>query len=166
VEPSFSRGSPPAGMASASRELLAAPAEVWAFLAQPNHLADWWPGVVGVEPDRRGFAVGARWRVARRTPRGLLNLSGARRLGRARIETLVIAELAEGRLWGWQLVCEGGGARVAGPLAVSVGLGEAEPGRTRVTVSVASRGLGAGDRLTARAAIDRLYSLVQTGAEL
>ena len=29
------------------------------FLAEPHHLADWWPGIVGVEPDRRGFATGA-----------------------------------------------------------------------------------------------------------
>jgi len=152
-------------MASASRVLLAAPLEVWAFLAEPNHLADWWPGVVGVEADRRGFAAGARWRVVRRSPRGLLNLSGARRLGRAHTETLVIGELSAGRLWRWQLVGDGGGGRVAGPLAVLVELGEEEPGRTRVTVSVESRGLGTGDRLTARAAVDRLYALLQTAAE-
>jgi carbon monoxide dehydrogenase subunit G len=153
-------------MASASRELLAAPAEVWAFLAEPNHLADWWPGVVAVESDRRGFAAGARWRVVRRAPRGLLNLSAATRLGRERTETLVVVELAAERLWRWRLVGVGGGARVVGPLAVSIGLAEVGPGRTRVSVSVESMGLGAGDRLTARAAADRLYALVQTAAEL
>jgi hypothetical protein len=36
---------------------------VWAFLAEPYNLADWWPGISGVEPDRRGFAPGARWKV-------------------------------------------------------------------------------------------------------
>ena len=33
---------------SASRELLAPRADVWAFLAEPYHLSDWWPGL-GVE---------------------------------------------------------------------------------------------------------------------
>jgi hypothetical protein len=153
-------------MASASRELLAGPAEVWGFLGEPNHLADWWPGVVAAEPDRRGFAAGARWRVVRRAPRGLLNLSAATRLGRERTETLVIVELAPERLWRWQLVARGGGARLAGPLAVSIGLAGAGPCRTLLSVSVESRGLGSGDRLTARAAADRLYALLQTAAVL
>jgi uncharacterized protein YndB with AHSA1/START domain len=53
-------------IARASRELLAPPQDVWQFLAEPRHLADWWPGVGAVEPDRRGLATGARWRVRRR----------------------------------------------------------------------------------------------------
>lgn len=48
---------------AASRELLAPPADVWAFLTEPHHLCDWWPGIGGVEPDRRGLAPGARWRL-------------------------------------------------------------------------------------------------------
>ena len=48
---------------AATRTLLAPVDDVWSFLAEPYHLADWWPGVSGVEPDRRGFAPGARWRV-------------------------------------------------------------------------------------------------------
>ncbi len=47
----------------AERDLLARREDVWAFLAEPYHLADWWPGLSGVEPDRRGLAEGARWRV-------------------------------------------------------------------------------------------------------
>jgi uncharacterized protein YndB with AHSA1/START domain len=47
----------------AKRELLASRADVWAFLAEPRHLADWWPGVADVRPDRRGFAEGARWEI-------------------------------------------------------------------------------------------------------
>jgi uncharacterized protein YndB with AHSA1/START domain len=43
--------------------LLAPLDDVWAFLAEPYNLADWWPGVSGVEPDRRGLAAGARWKV-------------------------------------------------------------------------------------------------------
>ena len=48
---------------SASRELLAARPDVWAFIAEPYHFADWWPGIAAVRPDRRGFAEGARWEV-------------------------------------------------------------------------------------------------------
>jgi uncharacterized protein YndB with AHSA1/START domain len=47
----------------AARTLLAPLSDVWAFLAEPYNLADWWPGVSGVEPDRRGLAPGARWKV-------------------------------------------------------------------------------------------------------
>ena len=43
--------------------LLAARSDVWSFLAEPHHLADWWPRIRGVQPDRRGFAPGARWGV-------------------------------------------------------------------------------------------------------
>src|SRR3954471_4622584 len=49
--------------ATAERKLLAPPEEVWRFLAEPRHLADWWPGIAAVEPDRRGLAPGARWTV-------------------------------------------------------------------------------------------------------
>ena len=48
---------------AASRVLLAPIDDVWAFLAEPYNLADWWPGISGVEPDRRGLAPGARWKV-------------------------------------------------------------------------------------------------------
>ena len=66
---------------AASRVLLAPIDDVWAFLAEPYNLADWWPGVSGVEPDRRGLVAGraldgasaptapatsaSRWRPAR-----------------------------------------------------------------------------------------------------
>ena len=47
----------------AKRELLAPRQDVWEFLAEPRHFADWWPGISAVEPDRRGLAAGARWLV-------------------------------------------------------------------------------------------------------
>src|SRR5438270_12519907 len=47
----------------AARELLAPREDVWAFLAEPRHLSDWWPGLAAVRPDRRGFARGERWEV-------------------------------------------------------------------------------------------------------
>jgi uncharacterized protein YndB with AHSA1/START domain len=47
----------------ADRVLLAPLEDVWTFLSEPYNLGDWWPGVSGVEPDRRGLAPGARWNV-------------------------------------------------------------------------------------------------------
>jgi uncharacterized protein YndB with AHSA1/START domain len=47
----------------ATAELLASRDEVWVFLAEPYHLSDWWPGIGGVRPDRRGLSPGARWEV-------------------------------------------------------------------------------------------------------
>jgi uncharacterized protein YndB with AHSA1/START domain len=47
----------------ASRELLAPRGDVWKLIREPFHLRDWWPGIGGVRPDRRGFAPGARWQV-------------------------------------------------------------------------------------------------------
>jgi uncharacterized protein YndB with AHSA1/START domain len=147
-------------MASASRELLASPGEVWAFLAEPRHLADWWPGVVAVEPDRRGFAVGARWGVERRgTEVGVLRLPSSGRVGATRGATLVIDELVPERRWSWLILPR---ARVPRPVAVAIGLEPAAQGRTRVTIELISRrGLGPGDRRTARAAADGLNALLQ-----
>jgi Polyketide cyclase / dehydrase and lipid transport len=48
---------------TAARELLASREDVWSFVAEPRHFADWWPGVAAVEPDRRGLAEGARWQI-------------------------------------------------------------------------------------------------------
>ena len=48
---------------AADRIIVAPIDDVWSFLAEPYNLADWWPGVSGVEPDRRGLAPGARWKV-------------------------------------------------------------------------------------------------------
>src|SRR5213082_3484907 len=55
--------------AEATRDLDASRADVWGFLAEPYHLADWWPEISSVRPDRRGLAPGARWEVTGpRTP--------------------------------------------------------------------------------------------------
>ena len=52
----------------ATRDLLAPRADVWAFLSEPFNLPDWWPGISGLQPDRRGFAPGARPRRSGSTP--------------------------------------------------------------------------------------------------
>ena len=60
----------------ASRRLLARRDAVWALLAEPYHLSDWWPGYTAVRPDRRGLAPGARWTVVRSSTPGLLRRPG------------------------------------------------------------------------------------------
>jgi carbon monoxide dehydrogenase subunit G len=125
----------------ASLELLAPRADVWAFLAEPYHLADWWPGITGVEPDRRGFAPGARWKV-HATKQNVFT-------GTRFVETMVlIREIDPFERWTWHLL------EPATDVEVQVqALGE---DRTRVTVA-ASRGKAA-------LAVKRLYDLVQTAA--
>jgi uncharacterized protein YndB with AHSA1/START domain len=60
----------------ASRRLLAPRTDVWALLAEPYHLSDWWPGYTAIRPDRRGLAPGARWTVVRSATAGLLRRPG------------------------------------------------------------------------------------------
>ncbi len=126
---------------SATLELLAPRADVWAFLAEPYHLSDWWPGISGVEPDLRGFAPGARWKV-HTTKRNVFT-------GRRRVETmLLVREIDPYERWSWHLL--------EPALDVEVRLRSLAPDRTQVTVS-ASRGKPA-------VAVKRLYDLVQTAA--
>jgi len=130
---------------SAARELLAPRADVWAFLTEPYHLSDWWPGVLGVEPDRRGLAVDARWKV-RFASHSLF-------LGRGIRETLLLVRAVEPyERWAWHLVSP--------PLDVDLRLQAAAPDRTVVTCTTSGR-----RRLPDRA-LERLYDLVQTAAEL
>ena len=130
-------------MPEASLELLAPRADVWAFLAEPYHLADWWPGITGVEPDRRGFAPGARWKVAA-TSKNVF-------VGRRRVETmLLIRDVEPYERWSWHLL--------AGKLDVEVRLRATADDRTLVTVAT-SKG-------SPREAVKRLYDLVQTAAGL
>jgi uncharacterized protein YndB with AHSA1/START domain len=132
--------------ATSSLELLAPRRDVWGFLAEPYHLSDWWPGLTGVEPDRRGFAPGARWRV-RATTRNVL-------LGSKQVETtLVIREIDEYERWSWHLV--------AGGIDVEVRLRATGDDRTEVTVT--TRG---GRPSLPRHAVKRLFDLVQTAATL
>ena len=137
----------------ASRELLAPAADVWAFLAEPNHLTDWWPGVQGVQPDRRGFATGARWQVRAVDRRPLLGGGEPKQP-----TTLVIGAVDPPVLWTWHLT----GSL---PLDVEIRLDAVAPDRTVVQVAVESGRLAKPKNL-ARAAADRLYDLVQTAAEL
>ena len=130
-------------MSTGSIELLAARADVWSFLAEPYHLTDWWPGITGVEPDRRGFAAGARWKVIA-TRRNIL-------LGSARKESLLLIRAIDPyERWAWHLV--------ATKLDVEISLQATAEDRTvaRITLSKGSPDL----------ALKRLYDLCQTAASL
>ena len=137
----------------ATRELLAPRADVWAFLSEPYNLPDWWPGISGLQPDRRGFAPGARWQVfsLERLP-----LMGWREPKRA--TTLVLGDVEPLERWTWHLTGEL-------PLDVEIHLAAAAADRTLVEIAVAANPL-AGPGNLARTGVDRLYELVQTAAEL
>jgi uncharacterized protein YndB with AHSA1/START domain len=128
---------------TAQRELLAPRADVWAFLAEPYHLSDWWPGVLGVEPDRRGFAADARWKVRLQTHNVFT--------GRRERETLLLVRAVEPyERWAWHLL--------SARLDVELRLRAVEPGRTLVTCATSGR------LRTGETALKRLYDLVQTAA--
>jgi hypothetical protein len=131
----------------ASRELLSARADVWTFLAEPYHLSDWWPGIAGVQPDRRGFAPGARWQV--RGTRWTNPLTGRRPME----QQLVIRAIDLYERWSWHLVAD--------RLDVEVRLRATAPDRTEVTVAVDGPFLLGGRRSLARQATERLHALVQ-----
>jgi uncharacterized protein YndB with AHSA1/START domain len=130
-------------VSEATLELLAPRPDVWAFLAEPYHLSDWWPGITGVEPDRRGFTPGARWKVLA-TKRNVL-------VGPRPTETmLLIGEIDPYERWTWHLLRP--------KTDVEIRLRSTPEGRTVVTVST-SRG-------SASTAVKRLYDLVQTAATI
>jgi uncharacterized protein YndB with AHSA1/START domain len=127
----------------ASLELLAPREDVWRFLAEPYHLSDWWPGITGVEPDRRGFAPGARWKV-HATKRNVFT-------GSRSVETmLIVRDIDLYERWSFHVL--------EPKLDAEIRLRSVADDRTRVTVAV-SRG-------NAKTAVKRLYDLVQTAARL
>ena len=135
----------------ATRELLAPRPDVWGFVAEPYHLADWWPGVSGVQPDRRGSAAGARWEIVASREPTLLRKPGAS-------GTLVVTASSKPELFAFQLVAE--------KLAVRVDLEALDADRTQASIAVEGPWLIAYRRTLARRAAGRLYDLCQTAARL
>ena len=135
----------------ASRELLAARPDAWAFLTEPYHLADWYPGISGVTPDRRGSAAGARWQIVASNEPTLLRKPRAG-------GTLVVTAAEEPRLFAFRLVGE--------KLNVRVDLEALAEDRTQATVTIEGPWLITYRRTLARRAVDRLYALCQTAATL
>jgi uncharacterized protein YndB with AHSA1/START domain len=138
---------------SASRELLAPPEDVWALLSEPYHLSDWWPGYQTTEPDRRGLANGARWRVTRSRQVGLL-----RRPGDAGLIVIDAVERGEAIAWrdleqGFrsEIRIEGAGKGTRAELTL-------EGSWWRIVVE--------GQRTAPQEALARLHALCQTAATL
>ncbi len=135
----------------AESELLAARADVWAFLAEPYNLPDWWPGISGLQPDRRGFAPGARWHVVGENRPSLLrrpNMSGI----------LLVLAVEPYERFAFQLTGE--------RLDVELRLSEPEPRRTLAQLSVSGPVLVGLRRSLPQKALGRLHALVQTAADL
>ena len=137
--------------ASVSRELLAARGDVWAFIAEPHHFPDWWPGIGGVQPDRLGLAEGARWGVSgierptllrRPASSGMLLVRGVHILER----------------FAWTLTGD--------HIDAELRLEEHGPNRTIATLHVEAPWLYGLSRALPRKALTRLHALCQTGAEL
>jgi hypothetical protein len=119
---------------------------VWGFLAEPYHLTDWWPGLTGVEPDRLGFAPGARWKAIVRVRNVLL--------GSRRTETLLLVRVVEPyERFAFHLL--------ATKLDAEIRLRTVAPDRTLATVTTSG-----GPASLPRTAVRRLYDLVQTAASL
>jgi uncharacterized protein YndB with AHSA1/START domain len=135
----------------ASRELLAPRADVWKVLSEPYHLADWWPGIGGLEPDRRGFAQGARWHVVGENHPSFLrkpNMSG----------TLVVLAVELYERFAFHLTGE--------RLGVELRLSAPEPDRTLATLTVEGPALIGLKRSLPQKALARLHALCQTAADL
>jgi len=135
----------------ASRVLLASREEVWGFLAEPLNLPDWWPGIAGVEPDRRGLAPGARWHLL-----GAARPSLIRKPDMA--GTLLVLAVEPLERLSWHLTGE--------RLDVELRLAASAPTRTTVELTVEGPLFIGLRRSLPRTALNRLYSLCQTAAEL
>jgi uncharacterized protein YndB with AHSA1/START domain len=136
--------------ARASRELLAPPEDVWEFLAEPRHFADWWPGIGAVEPDRRGLDAGARWRVRRRE-------SSFFRKAQAE-DTLLVTAADRPRRFGFELV----GAKLQAELTLT----RADVRRSDAELAVDGPFLLALSRSLPKNALARLHDLCQTAATM
>jgi uncharacterized protein YndB with AHSA1/START domain len=136
----------------AERELLAPRADVWALVAEPYHLPDWWPSYTGVHPDRRGLAEGARWTVRRSSTPGFLRRPGGG-------GTIVVRRVDPTLELRW--------LDVAQQIEASIQLSNAASDRTRAIVSVEGpwwRLVAEGARRLPPQALSRLHDLCQTAA--
>jgi uncharacterized protein YndB with AHSA1/START domain len=135
----------------ATRELLAPRADVWRFLSEPYNLPDWWPGITGLQPDRRGLEPGARWAIVGDNRPSLLrkpNMSGA----------LLVLAVEPYRRLAFHLTGE--------RLDVELTLAEPAPDRTTARLAVSGPFLVGLKRSMPAKALTRLHALVQTAADL
>ena len=138
----------------AQNELLATRGDVWELLAEPRHLADWWPDYSTIRPDRRGLVEGARWQVVRGSTPGLLRRPGGEGM-------LVITKVEPELRFAWHDLQQ--------DFEAEIRLEPAPEGHTRATLVVeasAWRIVAEGLRPTPRQALARLHALCQTAASL
>ncbi len=133
---------------AADRVLLAPIEDVWAFIAEPYHLSDWWPGISGVEPDRRGLAAGARWKV-----QGPSYLRNPEALG-----VLLIQAVEPQRRFAFELLPE--------HVIADLTLRPLDGRRTEAALTVGFPWWNIFRGTLPKDALTRLYDLVQTAAEL
>jgi uncharacterized protein YndB with AHSA1/START domain len=133
----------------AADRILRAPLEdVWAFVVEPFNLPDWFPGVAGVQPDRRGMAPGARWQVLGPNRPSLLKKPDAAGM-------LLVIDLVPMRRLAFQLT----GQRLEAELEL-----DPQGEGTRAALAVDAPFLTV-SRSFPHKALQKLYELVQTGVE-
>lgn len=137
--------------ASASRELLASRTDVWSFIAEPHHFSDWWPGVAGVGPDRRGFAEGARWEILTANRPTLFRRATSSGM-------LLVRAVRAPDLFAWTLT----GDHIDAELRLEASAAD----RTIATLELDAPWLFGFSRALPSRALTRLYALCQTAAEL
>jgi hypothetical protein len=137
--------------ASASRELLASRTDVWSFIAEPRHFSDWWPGVAGVHPDRRGFAEGARWEIHTANRPTLFRRATSSGM-------LLVRAVRAPDLFAWTLT----GDHIDAELRLEA----RGPDRTVATLELDAPWLYGFSRALPRRALTRLHALCQTAAGL
>ena len=136
---------------TARKELLAPLEDVWLFLAEPRHLSDWWPGVAAVTPDRRGLAPGARWKLHAPMRPSLLRRPASESM-------LQVIEVEPPMRATWYMTTE--------RLDVEITLEDAGNHHTNVELTVSGPFLVGLRRSFPRSALNRLYALCQTAAEI
>ena len=135
---------------AASRELLAPRADVWDVVSEPHRLRDWWPGIGGIQPDRRGFAPGARWQIIGEDRPSLLRRPSATGM-------LVVLGIEAPSRFAFLLT----GDR----MEVELRLSEAGADRTLAELTVEAPALIGLRRNLPRQALVRLHGLCQTAAD-
>jgi uncharacterized protein YndB with AHSA1/START domain len=136
---------------SASRELLASRDDVWQFISEPRHFADWWPGIAAVQPDRRGLAEGARWEIITADRPTLLRRATSSGM-------LLVRAVRTPELFAWTLT----GDHVDAELRLEASGDE----RTVAVLELEAPWLFGISRALPRRALTRLHTLCQTAAEL